>query len=280
MATPDNDALTEAKAAIQLELERLAERTDSAWRNRLSRLSQAARRLRTFDGETQWSRALVETTEGFCRRAALFNVNQQFLEFRAARNIVVDGSPRIRLASAGAFASAVESKDTVIALRTRGELSESIANLVGEAPGQRFHLFPLSTRDRVAAVLYADSDEPSVETSALELIASIGGAVLDGLRTDLSQISGPDQDLGVRAQRFARVQAAEMRLYKAEAVKEGRADRDLYGHLREEIDASREAYRREYLTGSMPDYLHLELVRTLANDDEEVLGPEYPGPLG
>jgi hypothetical protein len=27
------------------------------------------------------------------------------------------------------------------------------------------------------------------------------------------------------------------------------------------------------------DYLHLELVRTLANDDVELLGQDYPGPM-
>lgn len=245
----------------------------------VSRLNQAARRLRNFESEKQWSRTLVEATDGFCRRAAVFAVNQQFLDFRAARNIVVDGQLRVRLASSGAFASAVESKDAVVALRTRGELSEPIADLFGEAPGLRFHLFPLTTRERVAAVLYADADEPPVEANALELLANIGGAVLDGLRNDFSQISGDTADLNLRAQRFARAQAAEMRLYKEQAVQEGRADRNLYARLREEIDASRETYRRTYLTGSMPDYLHLELVRTLANDDEEVLGPEYPGPL-
>jgi hypothetical protein len=29
----------------------------------------------------------------------------------------------------------------------------------------------------------------------------------------------------------------------------------------------------------MVDYLHLELVRTLANDDAEALGKDYPGPM-
>jgi hypothetical protein len=29
----------------------------------------------------------------------------------------------------------------------------------------------------------------------------------------------------------------------------------------------------------MVDYLHPELVRTLANDDVELLGSDYPGPL-
>ena len=30
---------------------------------------------------------------------------------------------------------------------------------------------------------------------------------------------------------------------------------------------------------TMVDYLHLELVRSLANDDAILLGPNYPGPL-
>ena len=29
----------------------------------------------------------------------------------------------------------------------------------------------------------------------------------------------------------------------------------------------------------MVDYLHLELMRTLANDDADLLGKEYPGPM-
>jgi hypothetical protein len=29
----------------------------------------------------------------------------------------------------------------------------------------------------------------------------------------------------------------------------------------------------------MVDYLHLEMVHTLANDDAELLGKDYPGPL-
>ena len=85
----------------------------------------------------------------------------------------------------------------------------------------------------------------------------------------------------LRASRFARVQVAEMRLYKANAVREGRAQRDLYSALKEDIDAAREAFRLNFVTAcaSMADYLHLELVRTLANDDPLSLGPAYPGPL-
>ena len=74
---------------------------------------------------------------------------------------------------------------------------------------------------------------------------------------------------------------AQIRLYQSEKVKNGRTAHDLYTSLKEEIDSAREAFRREFLdaSDSMVDYLHLELMRTLANDDAEVLGQQYPGPM-
>jgi len=64
-------------------------------------------------------------------------------------------------------------------------------------------------------------------------------------------------------------------------VRDGRAQSDLYAALKDEIDGTRETYRHDFLTPceSMADYLHLELVRTLANNDAALLGPSYPGPL-
>ena len=83
------------------------------------------------------------------------------------------------------------------------------------------------------------------------------------------------------AQRFARVHVAELRLYRAAAVQTGRTQRDLYGALRQPIDAARARFREKFFAAcpSMVDYLHLELLRTLANDDSELLGKEYPGPM-
>ena len=85
----------------------------------------------------------------------------------------------------------------------------------------------------------------------------------------------------LRAQRFARVQVAEMRLYRPQDVASGRARRDIYGALRETVDLAREAYRSQFLSAlpGMTDYLHEELLHTLANDDATLLGPLYPGPL-
>jgi len=55
----------------------------------------------------------------------------------------------------------------------------------------------------------------------------------------------------------------------------------LYETLRGPIDAAREQFRKDFFAqcSSMVDYLDLELVRTLANDDAELLGTNYPGPM-
>ena len=83
-----------------------------------------------------------------------------------------------------------------------------------------------------------------------------------------------------QALRFARVKVAEIQLYQAPQVRSGRAARDLYGALGPHIDAARRAFRDRYLIplNGVPDYLHLELVKTLAKDDAVLLGPSYPGP--
>lgn len=83
----------------------------------------------------------------------------------------------------------------------------------------------------------------------------------------------------LRAQRFARLLVADLQLYRAAEIREGKQMRNLYGRLKEEIDKSREAYYRKFgQTAAGMDYFHVELVRTLAGDDEGLLGPDYPGP--
>jgi len=331
-------------AAWQIESERISEQIASSWRNHLERvfeerfeelsarleeqlrssidstaaaaklkarqeisthLNQAVRRLTVFDSESDWGRAVVDGSEGFCERAALFSISGPSLRLEVVRELPrdarIDNTP---LQSAPAFAGAIESRDPVAALRTRGELSDPVAELVGEAPDKKFYLFPIRARERVAAILYADSENgAALDVSALELLTTVAGFTLEGLvtetpaRTELVSIATAagaapsvsswfsltkkDQELHLRAQRFARVQAAEMRLYKSQQVKEGRLQRNIYGALREEIDSTRNAFRRDFLSASptMVDYIHVELLRTLANDDAELLGPDYPGPM-
>jgi hypothetical protein len=282
-----NEAVVESRATAERELAR--------------KLNQAVRCLRGSENGN-WSTELVQATQGFCDRAAVFSLHGGSLHLEAARGAVAAKVDDVPLESAPAFANAVESKDTVIAMRTKGELSPRIASWTGEAESWRSYIFPVASRGQVLGLLYADADQRSVESSALELLAMAAGAFAAEhappapKQPELVNIPAPaqkngtvawtsltreQQELHQRAQRFARVQVAEIRLYKSENVKKGRAGRSLYASLKTEIDAAREAYRNDYLSASdtMVDYLHPELVRTLTNDDAELLGPDYPGPL-
>jgi hypothetical protein len=294
-----------------------AHRSASASRHELiQKLNQIARRLRGFESERQWSNTLVDSTRGFCGRAALFLVRDRKLYLETTRNFDdADLAAEVPLNDAPAFATAIETRDTLVAMRSASELSVAIDTYLGEGDA-KVYLFPVvspgETDDAVPAVLYADSGD--VDVDAIELLVAMAGAVLkkppsvlkiepvenpapNGLVTITVPLQTPpaqkpeilswfslsreDRELHLRAQRSARVQVAEIRLFQSERVKKGRIAHDLYTSLKVEIGSARDVFRRDFLNASdtMVDYLHLELVRTLANDDAEVLGREYPGPM-
>src|SRR5579864_8233198 len=93
--------------------------------------------------------------------------------------------------------------------------------------------------------------------------------VLEFLKTLAAPAPVSNEETHLRAQRFARVRVAEIQLYHAAAMKNGRTARDVYAALKAERDAAREAYREKFLTpvNGTADYLHAEFVRSLANDD-------------
>jgi hypothetical protein len=274
-------------------------------------LNLAARSIAQASSVEEWAAALLEATAAFREQAAVFTLAGRALKAAgvrgaqdrdAAASLLAAG---MTLSDAPAFAQAVETGETVFAMRSEGELSPAVTSALGAGQDARAQLVPLCGRQHVLGVLYADGDAEHLDASAIELLAVIGAAALDALlASSLSRpgtllsialaepsaapaaavwdtLSKPDQELHLRAQRFARVQVAEMRLYKSRQVRSGRADRNLYGALKEEIETSREAFRRQFLaaTPSMADYLHQELVRSLSNDDPSLLGPDYPGPL-
>jgi hypothetical protein len=305
----------EHRDALEARVQQANRSGDAARRELIQKLNQIARRLRSFENQRQWSNTLVDATRGFCGRAALFLVRDRKLHLETTRNFDdADLAEGVPLDSAPAFAAAVETRDTLVAIRSGGELSVPIAAYIAEGD-PKVYLFPIVTRHDVPAVLFADSGDMDVD--ALELLVAMAGGVLEPRPAALAaavgapaeglvtigvpaptatpapapaqkpeilswfSLSREDRELHLRAQRFARVQVAQIRLYQSERVKNGRATHDLYTSVREEIDSAREAFRRDYLNASesMVDYLHLELVRTLANDDFEVLGREYPGPM-
>jgi hypothetical protein len=276
-------------------------------RTAFAQVSQSVRRLSQAQASGEWAAALLDAAVPYCRRCLLFSVGLRAVIAEGARGFdeatAAGWSGReIQLQFAPAFATAIESRDVVVALRSPGEISQELAALVGESEHDRAHVYPVLTRGRCAALLFVEPSDDDCTHSALELLAVAAGLAFGarspaatstslvpltpgppppGASVEWAALSQADQELHLRAQRFARVQAAEMRLYQATHVRVGRARQNLYEALREPIDTAREAYHRQFVLScpSMQDYLHQELVRTLANGDASMLGPSYPGPL-
>ncbi|MBM3747847.1 MAG: hypothetical protein FJW34_18830 [Acidobacteria bacterium] len=99
---------------------------------------------------------------------------------------------------------------------------------------------------------------------------------------DWSALPLEEQPLHLEARRFARVKVAEILVHEMPAVLRGREQADLYCELARIIDPARETFQQDYaaMCPSMRDYLHEELVGTLAQGDAARLGPDYPGAMG
>lgn len=293
-------------AEFSAELETLFSEAREKSRGEIAdQLNQAVRRIRQAQDREALAATLVDAASAAGAGAALFRVEggeARGMCARGAGDAAAErfGSLAVPLSGAPALATAVESRDPVTAVTTAQEISEEVWALFEHSTEGRVSVYPLVVRDEVPALLYVWGP---VQPEAVELLAQVAAAVWTGLEPpavpaapaeELVQIAAPvnpassweslpvkEQQVHLRAQRFARVQAAEMRLRDADAVQAGRTRRDLYAVLREPIDTAREAFRRTFYAEcpSMVDYLHLELVRTLANDDAELLGKDYPGPM-
>lgn len=292
------------------------------------RFGRAVRRLlESREGPRPLSEAAAELAE----RVLLFAVTNGTI-------VVEDGSVEVNVSSAPAFQNAIEARETVIALRTPGELSAPIAAL---GTAGRCYLFPVLVNDSVVAVVYAEGER--VDVAAMEALAAVAGALAAASATGHASPSGQElkseeewdtstpepapalaaaaaasagttatdgeqpaiadvpaaleisaetlpgnaavaasapQELSpdaLEARHFARIRVAEMLLYRHDAVRSGREGRNLYTTLRKEIDSARDVYASQF--GFLEDYLHMELVQTLAKGDPGVLGADYPGPL-
>jgi hypothetical protein len=275
-----------------------AETLYAATRNQARRelsaeLNQAVRRLRQSATLEELATTLADTAARLAGAAEVFLISDG-----VAKSQKMD--LEIPLASAAALAGAVESRDPVTTITTVGEVSAALVERLKHTPDGRAHIHPIVVKDSVPALLYSWG-EPQREAPgpALELMAQVAAAQWVGLlppppvmelvsiaplapmKTAWESLAAEEQQVHLRAQRFARVQAAALRLHEGPAVHAGRSRRNLYEALREPIDAAREQFRKDFFARcpSMVDYLHLELVHTLANDDAELLGTNYPGPM-
>jgi len=90
-------------------------------------------------------------------------------------------------------------------------------------------------------------------------------------------LSPQDADVHRKAQRFARLLVDEIKLYNQAKVAEGRRNKDLYDRLKEDIDKSRGTFQKRYGTtvAATGDYFQHELLRSLAEDDATIMGPNF-----
>lgn len=86
--------------------------------------------------------------------------------------------------------------------------------------------------------------------------------------------SADDEEVHKKAKRFAKLLVDEIKLYNKKKVEDGRASKDLYHRLKDDIDKSRASYEKRYgQTAAGPSrYFDAELVRILCDGDESMLG--------
>jgi hypothetical protein len=305
LKSPIRQLLEDRLSSLPVEADTLfIESRERARRDFADLLNQAVRRLRMAPDAEELGATLLDAAAQFSTGAALFRIAGDIAILERIRG-VPDGEAftmlEIPLTSAAALASAVESRDPVTALTAPGEVSAELIKLLDHPATGRVFLYPLVVRERVPALIYAWG---SVQGSAIELLGQVAAAVWSaipelhpapGLVGILPAAPAPpaapaatwdslpaeEQQIHLRAQRFARVHVAEMRLFEADAVQNGRSQGVLYESLRKSIDDARAAFYTTFFAScaTMVDYLDLELTRTLANDDPELLGKTYPGPL-
>ena len=230
-----------------------------------------------------------------------------------------EDSVPIELNDAAAIASCVESRDPVVALADPGEISAILATALKSVGGGKVYLFPVTARQNTVALLMAAGEvapapiellceaagmklesleapvaaraavraETRIETPVEPLVQIAGvangaSARRAGGSADWAKLTPEEQALHLRAQRTARVRVAQMRISESEALRRGVQSGSIYGALRASIDTARDEFQRMYASQSptMVDYLHLEMMRSLAHGDTNLLGQDYPGPIG
>jgi hypothetical protein len=298
---------------LSSEVERLFDEARGRARRELAdQLNQSVRRIRQSGSHEELAATLLDAATAFASGAAIFRIADAVAHGEKVRGISADEadafqSLEIPLSAAPALAGAVETRDPVIAVTTAAEVSARLISLASHPPDGRAYIYPLVAKSSVPILLYCWG---TVQGAVLEMLAQVAAAVWDSLvvpempeppqpeppqlvnialapapapatATSWGALPPEDQAIHLRAQRFARVQVAEMRLNDAAAVQSGRTRRNLYGALRSRIDGARVTFRQTYFAPctSMVDYIHVELVRTLAHDDADLLGKDYPGPL-
>lgn len=98
---------------------------------------------------------------------------------------------------------------------------------------------------------------------------------------DLANIPAADHDSHKKAFRAAKVMVDELLLYNKDKIEEAKAQRNVYGAIKDDIDKSRSTYEKRFKNtpAGKVDYFHQQLLQRIAQNDPALLGADYPGPL-
>jgi len=98
---------------------------------------------------------------------------------------------------------------------------------------------------------------------------------------DLAGIPEAEHDSHKKAFRAAKVMVDELLLYNKDKIEEAKAQRNVYGAIKDDIDKSRSTYEKRFKNtpAGKVDYFHQQLLQRIAQNDPALLGADYPGPL-
>ncbi len=299
-------------AMAQADEERLNEmiRLEETQRVQLQGLHKAVRRCEQAENREDVVAAVLDGVVPYASRAVLLQLEGDMITgFHSTEHLAQGAEPialEIPVEQAPALHNAKQSGEPLVAMRLESEFSRELLEQVGAALDEKIRVFPLVSRNTVRALLLVEAGDMPFQASAVEILTITAGhkwtvgkdsaepaqlITIQGSGTPETkskepsqnwfQLSPQEQEIHLRAQRYARVQVAELRLYQSERVRQARKDHNIYGVFRQEIDQVRTDFKTQFVDTcpSMLDYYHMELVRILANENEKVLGPDYPGPL-
>jgi hypothetical protein len=199
---------------------------------------------------------------------------------------------------AGIVAEAIETATVASSGTDGGGAAPAFAQLPS---GRTCMAAPIAIAEQVVAVLYADAglerglredgsgvnppEDRPVNRDALEILTRHAAQRLEALtamkaarslapKSELTRGKSDEQvDEHAAARRYARLLVSEIKLYHEPQVLEGRRERDLATRLGGEIARVRTLYEQRVPleVRQSTDYVHEELVRTLADGDASLL---------
>ena len=255
-ATPLRQLIENRLSQLTAETETLfADARERARRETADQLNQAVRRIRQADGPDELCATLAAAAGGFA---------SGILVFRVDGDVARSEKAEIALSSAAALRGAIETRDPVIAAATASEISAPLLDLLGHPADGRVFIFPVVVNEDVPALLCAwggvegssvelltqvaadfwkpetpptPEPAPAVELLQIAPVAVPAASSVPGFTWESLPLE--EQRIHLRAQRFARVQVSEVRLFSTDQVRAGREQHDLYAELRAPIEKAR-----------------------------------------